>query len=562
MSPGRVLYRLPIHFQKKSLFVMDLSTSLRRSRRIAWTLLVGSIFICCATNGCQIARPLDVVTTPAGGGPSIAADALQPALVQRLPPVENKTYGMIRLVSHQQDTGQPEEIFGERLSDPINANLSPIDLANALALGGATAWQIRIARQQVLEAQAKFLKARVLWLPTLRGGVGYNRHDGQIQATEGEVIQAGRNSLFIGGGAGLGSSPLTGNSGGPPRFFVSLSLADAYFEPLIENRTLGAKRASQVAITHNTLTEISAIYFDLVEAHGLLANAEVAVSAGEKMYELTAILFCEGAGAQADVDRALAQRDYWNQLVEDRKRITITKSAELINILRLDPMLTLVPVEENIVPLEVIPPDLSREMLLAQGLANRPELAQQGALIAAAARRAGQEHWRPWLPNLTAGADGGTFGGGRSHVFTNQAGRGDLDLLAVWEWENLGLGNYALNLQRASQLREARYKALMVKNQVAAEIVSADANVRSYRQQIDIALRAVGAASDSYTRNFERLQADEALPIELWQAINARADAQDDYTEAVSSYNRSQFELLRAVGQSAGQVPLSPDPTL
>ena len=41
----------------------------------------------------------------------------------------------------------------------------------------------------------------------------------------------------------------------------------------------------------------------------------------------------------------------------------------------------------------------------------------------------------------------------------------------------------------------------------------------------------------------------EALPIELLQAITARASALRDRTAAVSSFNRAQLQLLHASGQ-------------
>ena len=82
---------------------------------------------------------------------------------------------------------------------PDSQSAHPIDLANALALGGASSLQIQLAREKTIESEANLLKARAMWLPSLRFGLAYTRHDGQIQATEGPVIHSGRNSLFFGG---------------------------------------------------------------------------------------------------------------------------------------------------------------------------------------------------------------------------------------------------------------------------------------------------------------------------------------------------------------------------
>ena len=80
-------------------------------------------------------------------------------------------------------------------------------------------------------------------------------------------------------------------------------------------------------------------------------------------------------------------------------------------------------------------------------------------------------------------------------------------------------------------------------------VVTAAADAASYGEQIEVALAGVSAANDSYRRNLDRIREGEGLPIELLQAIRARGAAQDAYTKATTSYNRAQYNLLRALGQ-------------
>ena len=74
-----------------------------------------------------------------------------------------------------------QETFG--VEEPFT-----IDLATALQLGGADALQIQIAREKAYQAQVELSKSRLILLPTLWYGVGWNHHDGRIQATPGNVI--------------------------------------------------------------------------------------------------------------------------------------------------------------------------------------------------------------------------------------------------------------------------------------------------------------------------------------------------------------------------------------
>ena len=425
----------------------------------------------------------------------------------------------------------------------------PIDLAGALTLGGANNLQIQLVRERVREAQLNYAQARIMWVPSLRAGVGYNRHDGRLQATEGEVVDADRNSLFIGGGAVLGTSSPAGGSNGPARLVMDLSLADVWFEKLAAKQMFCAAAAARTATVNDTLLAISLAYYELAEAHGLLADAKLGLAATEEMVDLTSKFAQHGQIAESEVARAKAARGLRQQEVEDAQRMTLTRSAELVRLLRLHSQVELVPAEERLVPVEIVEDSTALDELLATGLSNRPELRRYQHLVAATNERIRQEHWRPWLPHLAVGYSAGTFGGGPSGTFENQNGRGDFDALAVWELYHLGVGNHVLRRQRDSQNRQANLQFGIVRDRVIAEVTIASADLRSYRRQIDSTTQSIDAAEVSYRLNLQRIRQGEGLPIELLQAIRARTDAQDAYTRTVTNYNGSQFRLLRALGR-------------
>ena len=93
---------------------------------------------------------------------------------------------------------------------------------------------------------------------------------------------------------------------------------------------------------------------------------------------------------------------------------------ELARRLRLAGGVRLVPVDTQLVPVNMLPSGQSVEELVATGLTSRPELAQHQSLIEATLSRMRQEQWRPWLPSIQAGVSAGTFGGGRSTNFDSQ----------------------------------------------------------------------------------------------------------------------------------------------
>ncbi len=524
---------------------------------VIWSLLVAVVGV----GGCALPKlPLDIEPKPPRELPvlPIAARRLESSYqehsVQQTsfeqadePPTPGNEH------SPQADQ-TPIEAGSTKHKTPIvpGADAHPIDLSTALALGGASHLQIQLARERVIEANANLLAARALWLPALRFGIGWNKHDGKLQETEGTIREVNRNSLFVGGGAGLGLAPSNGAASGPARFFVDLSLADVLFAPLVAERMADAENAAQAATVNDSLLEIAIAYFNLVEAHGELANAEFCREMAQRLVKLTQDFADTGAGSPADVDRATVELAQRQQQVQDARRVSVARSAELARLLRLGPETTLTPVEERVMPIDLIDPGTPLDSLLAQGLGGRPELAQAGAAIEAAERRSSQEFWRPWLPNLHVGATAGSFGGGPSTTFQGQGSRSDLDVLAVWEVQGLGYGVRAQRLRRETQARQAELQAGWVRDRIVSEIATAANDVRSYREQMEVAMQSVESAGQSYRRNFQRVREGDGLPVELLQAIRARCESLTAYTRAVSDYNRAQFRLLRSLGQPPG----------
>jgi len=163
-----------------------------------------------------------------------------------------------------------------------------------------------------------------------------------------------------------------------------------------------------------------------------------------------------------------------------------------------------------------------------------------------------EEKWRPWIPNVQVGASAGGFGGGTSTNFPSSSDRSDVDLIAVWEMKNMGMGNVARQRLRRGELHERVLEIEALRDRIAAEVVAAAADVASYRHQSEIAQEAIAAAEQSYRLNEQRIRESEGLPIELLQSISALAEARIAYTEIVANYNRSQYQLLRALGNPAG----------
>ncbi|MGE3805080.1 MAG: TolC family protein [Gemmataceae bacterium] len=432
----------------------------------------------------------------------------------------------------------------------------PIDLSTVWRLAGANNLQIALASERIREATAQLEGARALWLPSLQFGVGYNRHDGQIQDTRGDILEVSRSSVYTGGGANLGAAPLNGGTNGPARLFVGLPLADALFAPLAQRQVANAASAHQAATFNDTLLQVSIGYLELVRSYGECAIALEAVKNAEELVRLISARVKAGTAPPADEYRAraeLADRQRQSFAAEETLHVA---SAELVRLLRLDPATVLFPLDLP-VPIELIGATSSLPELIAQGWTSRPELARHQALVAASLTRLRQEHWRPFVPAVQIGVSGGGFGGGRNSFIGNYDGRSDFDALLVWDVRGLGFGNRALRRERQSQNMQANLAAEQIRDLIAAEISSSYYQVRFRGRQLDSTRDQVHAAAEAVPLNFKGILGGQLRAIEAQQAIQALVQARQQYLGTLTDYNGAQFQLLRALGQppSASTTP-------
>jgi outer membrane protein TolC len=467
-------------------------------------------------------------------------------------PARKETDSPLLLVQHEEMAPPPQPV--RSAEEPISDQL-PIDLPTALRLAGANHLQIALAAEQVRQAQARLEGAKALWLPTLDGGVGYNRHEGQIQDTSGNIIDVKRSSLFVGGGPKVGSDSLNGANNGPSRLALGLPLADALFAPLAERQTIRATEAVQAATFNDSLLEVAVAYLDLARAQGQVTIAREAVQNAGELVRLLEARVRAGTAPPADELRARAELADRRRQVFQVQEAAQDASAELVRLLRLQPGTSLLSLEAQPVPVCLVDVESRLPDLIVQGLTARPELAAHEALVQAALERLRQEQWRPFIPSLQVGLSAGGFGGGPNSFFGNFGDRVDFDALVVWELKGLGFGNRALQRERASQQTQATLTAEQLRDRVAAEIVRAYYQVRLRQPQIEAARAQVQATAEALPLNFKGILGGQLRAIEAQQAIQALAAARNQYIATVIDYDRAQFQLLRALGRPP-EVPV------
>jgi outer membrane protein TolC len=432
-----------------------------------------------------------------------------------------------------------------------------IDLGVALRLAGVDNPTINLAREQVREALAGQLAARALLLPSVNIGGNYHYHSGTLQASPGFIRNVTSQSLYL----GFGARTLAAESVAFPGVRLFAHLGDAVYEPLAARQRVAARRADAAAVNNETLLRVAVAYLELIGAE---ARRE-ALRAGEadvaEVARLTAVYAERGQGRQGDADRAATRLDLVRRELRGADEEVAVASAGLCRLLNLDPSVVLRTPGGAVPPFTLIPEDVDPEPLVRQAARTRPEVLARAADLQEAQVRVRQEQVRPWVPLVSVGYSGGLFGGGGSLAgsgFSPLQGRSDFDAFAVWQLQNMGLGNRLQVKRTTAVVGQAVAGFDLAVNRVRAEVVEARAAARAAARQTDQARAAVATAGEGYELEVRRVrQGGPAVgrPIEILDSFEQLLAARQELVRAVVAYDVAQFRLFVAVGSNPLTTP-------
>ncbi|MBV8675591.1 MAG: TolC family protein [Planctomycetaceae bacterium] len=431
----------------------------------------------------------------------------------------------------------------------------PINLATAMQLSGVRPLDIAAATAQVEQALALLLQAKALWVPNINGGVDYFRHDGvQQNIFTGPNFRKGRQSFFVGGGPSL-----------------AVGLADAIFAPLAARRVVASRRADLQAARNDVLFAVAQAYFDLQAARGRLLGVGATIVRAELL-----VNFAKGLAPSLipplEINRAQAELQSLRQTQQVDIRDWRVASARLAEVLLLDPATLLEPIEPPFLQITFVPDERSPDELMPIALNSRPEIASRQELVAAAIQLLRQEKTRPLLPNLvvispattTGLLAAGNLSSGPNGLLNSNGSRLDIEVAAVWQLQNGGIGNVGRIRQRRAEQEVAAIELTRTVFRVKSEVSQAVARLQTARVRVVETEEGVRQAIESADKNFIGLRetarpAGELLrlivrPQEVVAAIIALNTAYEQYAFAIGEYNVAQFEVYRALGQPAQWV--------
>jgi outer membrane protein TolC len=441
---------------------------------------------------------------------------------------------------------------------------TPIDLPTALQLAGWNSPEVLLAQQRVLASTARQQLAAAQALPNLNIGSNYDSHTGALQRASGLILQVQRSSLYV----GAGGNAVAAGTVNIPGLQYNLNVGETYFAYLVSRQLTERSRAAAAASRNNILRQITVAYCDLVKAQGTRAIAVKVRDDAKEVARITSTFAEIGQGRPAEAERAATELGRRNADILAAEAGMIEASARLGQLLNLESSVRLQTAENWVVPRSVVPDPIPLSELVAISLYQRPEIAERRAEVHAAMLELDNARLLLFSPQFIAGFSDGTFGGG-SDVNADGTGRprfgefgnrNDEDLILYWSIRNMGLANRALIKTATARLAATNWEQTQRLNEIRAEVADAFARTQTSAAQLDLRRRAVTTSELGFRQDLDRAKAGEGRPIEVLDSLRLLAKSQQEYLEAITNYNQSQYELYVAIGQPPADLLIHTEP--
>ncbi|MEY4941313.1 MAG: hypothetical protein RIQ93_3048 [Verrucomicrobiota bacterium] len=411
---------------------------------------------------------------------------------------------------------------------------SSIDLPTALRLAGANNLDVQIAQEKVAEARATNDSARARYFPFITPSVVVRRHEKNIQAVNGPIIVADKQSLS----AGLALT-------------AQVDLGETYYQNLVARQVVRASEAQVAGRQREATFRAATAYFDLARARAAVIAAEEAARISTGHAEQISITTEAGLTFQGDAARVRAARERADLTLVRARAEQRVAAARLAEILRLDPAGELTPIDSDLVPLTLSAPEDELGPLISRALAARPELGEAAARLEAArlTRRAATR--APLIPTVGAQAALGGLGGGSngSPLTRDFDLSGDLSIGVSWRVGPGGLFDRNRQRETASRERQVELEQEKLRDAIRRQVVEQHVRLRSLAAQIELARKTMEATDQTARLSRQRRETGVSAVLEDILAEDELARARRDYLVTVAEFNQAQYALRFAVGE-------------
>jgi outer membrane protein TolC len=407
-----------------------------------------------------------------------------------------------------------------------------MNLAAVMRIAGARTVEIEIAQQRLAEAQAAHRALTTQFFPHLQSGFTFKGHDGNIQAVEGKVFDASKQSLAVG-----------------VAVVAQLELGESIYKAMVSRQKLVAYEFKAEAEREESTYRAIAAFFELVRATASEQVALEAVKLAEEYTEQVKQAVNVGVAFKGNEFRAAASRAK-NRIAATRaaaqRRIA---AARLATLLRLSPTVDIRAEGGEPAPLRLFDTIENLDALVAKARKLRPETKQSLAERDAAAKARAGALYAPYIPSLRADYAYGGLGGGRFDGVTDRFDEShDYSIGLSWRLGPGGIGDRTRIDTETSRLRAAQLATEQVELEISRQTVEARTRVLSLRDELAIATEGLVASEKAAQLSRQRSEFGVGEVLERIEAEQELVQARLGYLATVTDYNLAQFALRRALG--------------
>lgn len=413
-----------------------------------------------------------------------------------------------------------------------------LNLATALRLAGANNLAIHMARERVTEAQSRLRQQQDQFLPWLSPGLGYRRHDGNLQDVVGEVFDVSKQS----GTAALALQ-------------AQVDLGEQRYRILAARQAVAATEADAELRQRETLLATALAYTELCRAMATVSATEDALEISRRTARQVEEAVAAGLAFTGDAQRALVQQGRTEADLADARLAVRLASTRLARLLRLPPEEPLHPDLGEFLPVTLVPTDRPLASLVASALSKGPE--RRRAEHQARGVRAERDGVvkGPWWPTLGAQAGVGWLVGGPNDRFGNAGDFGDYSAGVSWRLGPGGIGDRTRRRAADTRVRIAEMEVTDLEERIAGDIVEWRSRTETAVEQVALAERNVAAARRLHSLTRERREFGIGAILEAVDAERELARARTEQVRAIAVHNRCQWEFWNAIGEEAVGLP-------
>lgn len=395
---------------------------------------------------------------------------------------------------------------------------------------------IVLSSQNSAAARAEHLKQLSDLLPQLNGN---------LREGEAKVNLMAEGLSFKIPGINIGESVQFANS--EARVSASEDLVDFH---ALEGTRAAAADVRAASFTYNSAREtvtlaVAASYLLVISAESQVAAANAELKTAEALDKLAQDREAAGLNPQIDTLRARVEAQVRRQNLIQANNNLAKQRIALTRVLGL-------PLHQPIrlvtrVPYKPLPPRVEAEEF-QHALAARPDyLAAEQQVKAAELRRKAAEAER--LPSLGISGDYGVIGTRPDNAFPTWTVNAGIKI-PIFEG-----GKIEADIRKAdAELQQAKAQRDDLKGRIEQDIDDALLDVDAAGQQVEVAEATLQYAQQTLTQSQDRFSAGVTNNIEVIQAQEAVANANQQFIGSLFSHNIAKVLLARAVGTAEQSV--------